>query len=159
MPAVDPAANPFVDQTAKVKIDLPADANDNKTKAQIDDSALRYYATSRDLKRLGAEMRRLKTLYPDWQPPKDLFSPVASVNEQLWIGHFDLWTHTGIIMHRQALVLPGGLTASTAQCVSMLDGAIHACERYYPAFNFVVWAGKSPQEAMAAAMFDVEGEA
>ena len=48
---------------------------------------------------------------------------------------------------------------ATAQCVSMLDGAIHACERYYPAFNFVVWAGKSPQEAMAAAMFDVEGEA
>ncbi len=84
---------------------------------------------------------------------------IASVNEQLWIGHFDLWTHTGMIMHRQALVLPGGLTASTAQCVSMLDGAIHACERYYPAFNFVVWAGKSPQEAMAAAMFDVEGEA
>jgi hypothetical protein len=84
---------------------------------------------------------------------------IASVNEQLWLGHFDLWTHTGMVMHRQALVLPGGLTASTSQCISMLDGAIHACERYYPAFNFVVWAGKSPQEAMAAAMFDVEGEA
>ena len=84
---------------------------------------------------------------------------IASVNEQLWIGHFDLWTHTGMVMHRQALVLPGGLTASTSQCIRMLDGAIHACERYYPAFNFVVWAGKSPQEAMAAAMFDVEGEA
>lgn len=84
-PAVDPAANPFVDQTAKVKLDLPADKSDAKAKAQVDDSALRYYATSRDLKRLGAEMRRLKTLYPDWQPPKDLFSPVASVNEQpLW---------------------------------------------------------------------------
>ena len=38
---------------------------------------------------------------------------VAAVNEQLWVGHFDLWTTTGMIMHRQALVLPGGLTAST----------------------------------------------
>ena len=84
---------------------------------------------------------------------------IAAINEQLWVGHFDLWTHTGMIMHRQALVLPNGLTASVAQCESMLGGAIHACERYYPAFNFVVWAGKSPQEAMAAAMFDVEGEA
>ncbi len=74
---------------------------------------------------------------------------VAAVNEQLWVGHFDLWTHTGMIMHRQALVLPGGLTASTAQCESMLVGAIHACERYYPAFQFVVWAGKSAAEAMA----------
>ena len=84
---------------------------------------------------------------------------IAAINEQLWIGHFDLWTHTGMIMHRQALVLPGGLNASTAQCEIMLAGATHACERYFPAFQFVVWAGKSPQEAMAAAMFDVEGEA
>jgi len=84
---------------------------------------------------------------------------IAAINEQLWIGHFDIWTHTGMIMHRQALVLPGGITASTAQCESMLAGAIHACERYYPALQFVVWAGKSAQEAMSAAMFDTEGEA
>jgi len=48
---------------------------------------------------------------------------VAAVNEQLWVGHFDLWTNTGMVMHRQALVLPGGLTASTAQCEAMLAGA------------------------------------
>jgi len=84
---------------------------------------------------------------------------VAAVNEQLWIGHFDLWTHTGLIMHRQALVLPGGITASSEQCENMLVGAIHACERYFPAFQFVVWAGKSAAEAMNAAMFDTAGEA
>ena len=84
---------------------------------------------------------------------------IAAINEQLWLGHFDVWTHTGMIMHRQALVLPGGLTASPAQCETMLAGAIHACERYYPAFQFVVWAGKSADEAMAAAMFDTQGEA
>ena len=84
---------------------------------------------------------------------------IAAVNEQLWVGHFDLWTHTGMIMHRQALVLPNGLTASTAQCEAMVSGAIHGCERYYPAFQFVVWAGKSAAEAMSAAMFDTDGEA
>jgi hypothetical protein len=84
---------------------------------------------------------------------------VALINEQLWVGHFDLWTHTGMIMHRQALVLPNGMSASTAQCECMLSNAILACERYYPALNFVVWAGKTPEEAMAAAMFDVQGEA
>jgi hypothetical protein len=84
---------------------------------------------------------------------------IAAINEQLWIGHFDLWTHTGMIMHRQALVLPGGMTASMAQCRSMLAEALAACERYFPAFQFVVWAGKSPEEAMAAAMFDTDGEA
>ena len=84
---------------------------------------------------------------------------IASINEQLWVGHFDIWTHTGMIMYRQALVLPGGITASTAQCETMLVSAIHACERYYPSFQFVVWAGKSAPEAMTAAMFDTEGQA
>jgi hypothetical protein len=84
---------------------------------------------------------------------------IALVNEQMWVGHFDIWTHTGMIMFRQALVLPGGLTATTAQCETMLVGAIHACERYYPAMQFVVWAGKTATEAMNAAMFDTEGEA
>ncbi|MET0677659.1 MAG: YbjN domain-containing protein [Bradyrhizobium sp.] len=84
---------------------------------------------------------------------------IAAINEQLWVGHFDIWTHTGMIMYRQALVLPNGMIASSAQCEVMLGGALHACERYYPAFQFVVWAGKSAPEAMTAAMFDTEGEA
>src|SRR5260221_543089 len=84
---------------------------------------------------------------------------IAGINEQLWIGHFDIWTHTGMIMYRQALVLSGRITASSAQCESMLGGAIHALQRDYPAFQVVVWAGKSTAEALSAAMFDTEGEA
>jgi hypothetical protein len=84
---------------------------------------------------------------------------VASVNEQLWVGHFDLWTQSGLVMYRQALVLPGGLQATSAQCEVMLESAVHACERYFPAFQFVVWAGKTAPDAMAAAMFDTAGEA
>jgi hypothetical protein len=84
---------------------------------------------------------------------------IAAINEQLWIGHFDVWITTGSIMYRQALILPGGMTASPAQCELMLDGALHACERYYPALQFVVWAGKTAAEAMTAAMFDTAGEA
>ena len=84
---------------------------------------------------------------------------IAAINEQMWVGHFDIWTHTGMIMHRQGLPLPEGLTASAAQCETMLVNAIHACERYYPAFQFVVWAGKSAEDAMGAAMFDTQGEA
>ena len=84
---------------------------------------------------------------------------IAAINEQLWVGHFDIWTHTGMIMYRQALVLPGGMAASTAQCEVMLGNAVNACERYYPAFQFVVWSGKTAAEAMSAAMFDTVGEA
>jgi hypothetical protein len=84
---------------------------------------------------------------------------IAAANEQMWIGHFDIWTQTGMVMHRQTLVLPEGLLASGAQCETMVATAIQACERYYPAFQFTVWAGRTAEEAMDAAMFDTQGEA
>ncbi|MGH6959444.1 MAG: YbjN domain-containing protein, partial [Dongiaceae bacterium] len=33
------------------------------------------------------------------------------------------------------------------------------CERFFPAFQFVLWGGKSPEEALAAAMLETVGEA
>jgi len=84
---------------------------------------------------------------------------IGLINEQLWIGHFDVWTQNGAIMFRHALVLAGGIAASGRQCEAVLGTALDSCERYFPAFNFVVWAGKSPREAMESAMFDTAGEA
>ena len=84
---------------------------------------------------------------------------VSRVNEQLWVGHFDLWNKDGIVMFRHALVLAGGIEASGRQCEAVLSAALDSCERYYQAFQFVVWAGKPADEAMDAAMFDTCGEA
>src|SRR5215213_9494075 len=52
---------------------------------------------------------------------------ISHINEQLWVGHFDLWTQDGIVMYRHALVLAGGLTASSQQCQSLLGSALEAC--------------------------------
>ena len=84
---------------------------------------------------------------------------IAMINEQMWVGHFDLWTSSGLIMYRQALVLPNGMVASESQCETMFASAVETCERYFPAFQFVVWAGKTAAEAMSAALFDTVGEA
>lgn len=55
------------------------------TRPEVDDMALRYYAQTRDLKRLGAELRRLKALYPGWDAPEDLFDAPNNISEQpLW---------------------------------------------------------------------------
>ena len=70
------------------------------------------------------------------------------INEQLWVGHFDLWIQDGMVMFRHALVLAGGVEASDRQCEALLGSALDACERYFPAFQFVVWAGKSAREAL-----------
>jgi hypothetical protein len=84
---------------------------------------------------------------------------IAQINERLWVGHFDLWINEGMLMFRHALVLSGGVVASGQQCKAMLGTALDACDRYFTAFQFVVWAGKSAREALDAAMFETSGEA
>ena len=84
---------------------------------------------------------------------------ISLINAQLWVGHFDLWPQDGMVMHRHSLVLSGGMEASRRQCEVLLSSALDACERYYPAFQFVVWSGEGAKEAMEAAMFETAGQA
>ena len=41
----------------------------------------------------------------------------------------------------------------------MVDIAITECERFFPAFQFVLWGGKAPNKALTAAMLECVGEA
>jgi hypothetical protein len=87
-----------------------------------------------------------------------MYRLIAQINEQLWLGHFDLWTQEGLVMFRHALLLNGSV-ASPRQCEAMLKAALEGCERYYQAFQFVVWAGKQSREALVSTMFETEGQA
>jgi hypothetical protein len=89
----------------------------------------------------------------------DALRLLAQVNEQLCLGHFDLWLDEGVVMYRHALSLAGGAEVNGRQCEALLAGAIEAIERYYPAFQFVIWAGKSAREAIDATLFETAGEA
>jgi hypothetical protein len=84
---------------------------------------------------------------------------IASINEQLWIGHFDVWAHNGMVIFRHAMLLVGGTSASQQQCEAALGSAVDSCERYYPAFQYVAWAGKSARDALDSVMFQTAGEA
>ncbi|MBV1701188.1 MAG: YbjN domain-containing protein [Hyphomicrobiales bacterium] len=95
-------------------------------------------------------------------PPRrhaEVLALIALINEQLWVGHFDLWSTDSVIMFRQALMLAGGAAPNHSQCEAALAHAVASCERYYQAFQFVVWAGKSAREALNGAMFETEGHA
>jgi hypothetical protein len=89
----------------------------------------------------------------------ETLSLISLINEQLWIGHFDVWPKDGVIMFRHALLLTGGADLNPTQCEAALANAVAACERYYQAFQFVVWAGKSGRDALDTAMIETKGEA
>jgi hypothetical protein len=88
----------------------------------------------------------------------EVYRLVAQINEQLWLGHFDVWKDEALVMYRHGLVLNGAV-ATTGQCEALLRAALEACERYYQAFQFVVWAGRESREALASSMFQTEGQA
>jgi hypothetical protein len=94
-------------------------------------------------------------------PPRraDALALISLVNEQLWIGHFDVWPQDGVVMFRHSILLTGGAVLNSSQCEAALNSAVTACERYYQAFQFVVWAGKSGREALETALLETKGEA
>lgn len=89
----------------------------------------------------------------------DVCDLLVRVNERLPNGHFDLWSEDGTIIYRHALPLPEAMLPSIAQLASMTKAASAAAERLIPALNFVLWAGKTPADAVEAAMFETVGEA
>lgn len=88
----------------------------------------------------------------------EVYRLIANINEQMWLGHFDIWANEGLVMFRHGLMLHG-TSATPSQCEALLRAGLEACERYYQAFQFVVWAGKDSRHALASAMFETEGRA
>jgi len=83
---------------------------------------------------------------------------LATVNPRVWLGHFEVW-EDGEIVFRHGMPLMAGEQPSLAQAAAMIDVAVECADRFYPAFDFLVRGSKSPQEAIAACMFETVGEA
>ena len=45
----------------------------------------------------------------------EVYRLVAQINEQLWLGHFDVWLHEGLIMYRHGLMLNGAVATAGPQ--------------------------------------------
>lgn len=90
-----------------------------------------------------------------------IYETLGLINEQLWIGHFELWSSSGILLYRHAAMVDGAEegTMSLSAAELLVESAIDECERFYPVFQFVLWGGKTPKEALAAALIDTQGEA
>lgn len=84
---------------------------------------------------------------------------VAMVNERLWIGHFDLWADDGAIIFRNSIVLPESGALDRTQAQILIRGAGEAIDRFFPAFNYMLWGGKTAEEALAASLFETAGNA
>lgn len=88
-----------------------------------------------------------------------VYELLALVNDRIWLGHFGMWSEEGLPMYRHALPLRGAKGPVIEQMEDLVETAVMECERFYPAFQYVIWGGKQAQEAIKSAMIDTVGEA
>ena len=99
----------------------------------------------------------------EMEPPVDkmgaLYDVLNRCNDMVWTGAFTYWAEQKLMVWRYGLVLAGGQMACSEQIDRLISSAVMAAERFYPAFQLVAWADKSPAEAMKVAIAEAYGRA
>lgn len=85
----------------------------------------------------------------------DICRLLSLLNERQASGHFDFWAKDSALVFRTSLNLAGGAKLRVEQAMALLASAMDAGERGYPACQYVVWAGKSPEEAVNTVLLDL----
>jgi hypothetical protein len=89
-----------------------------------------------------------------------IYETIGLINEQLWLGHFEYWAGAGTLLFRHAALLNEDDNILTLdQAEVLIETAVDEIDRFYPVFQFVLWGGKSPRDAITAAMVETRGEA
>lgn len=99
----------------------------------------------------------------DMDPPAErlpaLYDVLNRANDMCWAGAFAHWAEQKLMVWRYGLVLAGDQEAGPDQIDTMINAAVMSAERFYPAFQLVCWAGRSPAEAMGVAIGGTYGRA
>lgn len=99
----------------------------------------------------------------EMEPPVDslpaLYETLNEVNDQCWAGGFTYWQEQALMVYRYGLILSGEQIASPEQIDTMISAAVLSAEKYYPAFQLVVYGNRSPKEALQVAIAEAYGRA
>lgn len=99
----------------------------------------------------------------EMEPPVDrlpaLYEGLNAVNDQCWAGAFSYWAEPKLMVYKYGLVLAGGNIASPEQIDTMITAAVLSAERYYPAFQLMVYTDKSVKNALQVAIAEAYGRA
>lgn len=77
---------------------------------------------------------------------------LSLINERLPSGHFDYWGKDDALVYRNSMTLAGHQRLGIDQALSLLTVARDAAETGYPACQFMLWAGQTPDEAIDSAL-------
>lgn len=101
----------------------------------------------------------LEELEIDTASLPQIYELCGRLNEKIMVGHFDVISEAKAVAFRHGLILPGTRTVSEFLIEDLIESGIETCERFFSAFQFVLFGARSPEEASSMVMIDTVGEA
>ena len=77
------------------------------------------------------------------------------INENLWIGHFDITSRNGIPAFRHTILSNSETEILHKKFEDVVDIAIYECEKFYPSFQQIPFDEITPSEAINFSNFEV----
>ncbi|MAP94844.1 MAG: hypothetical protein CMK07_07835 [Ponticaulis sp.] len=84
---------------------------------------------------------------------------LVMINERLWLGHLDFWPGDNLIIFRHTIAMAGRFEPEESEISAIISAATSAIDQFTPSMNYVIWAGKTADQAFQMAMFETTGEA
>ena len=81
------------------------------------------------------------------------------INENLWIGHFDITSRNGIPAFRHTIMSSSETEILHKKFEDLVDIGIYECEKFYPSFQQILFDDISPKEAVNISKFEIIGRA
>ena len=79
---------------------------------------------------------------------------MSLLNERLRAGHFDYWERNSSLVYRNNVSLKGGAKLEVEQAMDLIAMALDAAECGFPASQYVIWAGQTPEDALNKALLE-----
>lgn len=84
---------------------------------------------------------------------------LANINEDLWMGHFDLPRDTGVPSFRHTCLIRGMNDPAVGEMIEdMMDIALVQCERHYAAFDLLSKTEANDDNMISLALMETMGE-
>ena len=84
---------------------------------------------------------------------------LALINENLWIGHFDITSKNGIPAFRHTILSNNESDVLHKKFEDLVDIGIYECEKFYPSFQQVLFDDTLPKQAIKFSEFEIIGRA
>jgi len=90
---------------------------------------------------------------------RNAYELLGLINENLWLGHFDITSRNGIPAFRHTILSNTATEVLHKKFEDLVDIGIYECEKFYPSFQQVLFEDISPKEAIKLSKFEIIGRA